>query len=891
MLHISIKGEGSFFWSMLLSVAALCVATLACVHGALVQTGVASWGARSGHSCVFTNSSMYVLGGKLQNGAISRDAWVSSAYPFNTGALVSATSLPGPRAFGAACYYSDRIVYVGGNNGTRTVGSVWSTTDGGASWQVHADPGWSPRERFGLLQSNRTGAFYLFGGLVLPAQVTFNDLWWSSDGGLTWTLHTANTGVPARYGFASASNGDSMYVMGGMDSDGNLFADVWTASYSSDYLAWYKVDVAGTPVHRMGAASFVSLLSSTIHVLGGVSGSSGVGVNSHVQSTSKWGGRMWCMPDSTNPLFEDSYGALSYYGTALYNGTTLIMSGGSNGTVTSDLAYAFTSADPIYCNPNQTQWMFVSSFATQYGARYGHTSNYIGDSLYVFGGQDPNGVYLDSALRYTKSLGWLPITHDGSVFTPRAYHCSVTHKATGCVYIWAGDDGTAPLFTMIKFCEDTQQFSLVSADTGLYGVDLAYTIEGSRIFTVTNSEAKYTDFPFTAWSSGTYLTTPLQVTAGALIYDKGNLVLATGFETPVVNTARIFTISEANFVSITGQWTAVSAPYGKRGRIAGVKLESVDTLRAVPAVVSTPVNASLFISCGESSTRLYQDSYLQTINGAWVTTNPYQSNQVNANGQTVWFMPSSVGFAVAPDSKSVTITGGILGSNIQTQFLGDALTYGANACLSDPCVCGACIPGTEYQCSCPPGFNGTRCEFAPNACDSNPCQNGGNCTSTCNVFSCGCVNGYTGPTCGSAPPPPPPTAPSSSTGGEASSTGGATGPVVSSSSSVSQTATHSSSASLVSSTGATPSSTAEQPSSTATHSSSSSSFTGGVETSSSSSGSSSPSSSTGNGGGTRNPPTELEASAQSTLTIGAALLSGGLSAAIVVSFVIVFINI
>ncbi|XP_046371944.1 uncharacterized protein LOC124145983 [Haliotis rufescens] len=37
--------------------------------------------------------------------------------------------------------------------------------------------------------------------------------------------------------------------------------------------------------------------------------------------------------------------------------------------------------------------------------------------------------------------------------------------------------------------------------------------------------------------------------------------------------------------------------------------------------------------------------------------------------------------------------------------------------------------------------------FQPNACKDEPCQNGGNCTSTLEGFSCSCPDGFSGPTC------------------------------------------------------------------------------------------------------------------------------------------------
>ena len=51
--------------------------------------------------------------------------------------------------------------------------------------------------------------------------------------------------------------------------------------------------------------------------------------------------------------------------------------------------------------------------------------------------------------------------------------------------------------------------------------------------------------------------------------------------------------------------------------------------------------------------------------------------------------------------------------------------------MCDDIVCangGVCQPvGSSFQCNCPVGWSGTRCELNVKECASNPCRNGGQC--------------------------------------------------------------------------------------------------------------------------------------------------------------------
>ena len=59
----------------------------------------------------------------------------------------------------------------------------------------------------------------------------------------------------------------------------------------------------------------------------------------------------------------------------------------------------------------------------------------------------------------------------------------------------------------------------------------------------------------------------------------------------------------------------------------------------------------------------------------------------------------------------------------------------------DPCLNGAtCIDDiNKFNCLCPRGFDGIRCEIDINYCANNPCLHGGTCTDFVNSYVCTCL--------------------------------------------------------------------------------------------------------------------------------------------------------
>ncbi|CAH3191540.1 unnamed protein product, partial [Porites evermanni] len=82
-------------------------------------------------------------------------------------------------------------------------------------------------------------------------------------------------------------------------------------------------------------------------------------------------------------------------------------------------------------------------------------------------------------------------------------------------------------------------------------------------------------------------------------------------------------------------------------------------------------------------------------------------------------------------------------------FSGNRCEIDINECESSPCLNnGTCIDRINaFNCSCPPGFAGNRCEIDVNECESSPCLNNGNCSDLINAFNCSCPPGFAGNRC------------------------------------------------------------------------------------------------------------------------------------------------
>ena len=141
---------------------------------------------------------------------------------------------------------------------------VWRSTDNGVTWTlVNASAGWSARQGHSSVVMP-DGSIVLMGGGDSIGNFK-NDTWRSTDYGATWTLVNASAGWTARVEFTSVAMPDgSIVLMGGYD--GSFNNDTWR---STDYGAtWTQVNVRTGWTARVAHRS-VAMPDGSIVLMGG----------------------------------------------------------------------------------------------------------------------------------------------------------------------------------------------------------------------------------------------------------------------------------------------------------------------------------------------------------------------------------------------------------------------------------------------------------------------------------------------------------------------------------------------------------------------------------------------------------------------------------------------
>uniref|UniRef100_A0A8D9E0W6 Protein crumbs n=1 Tax=Cacopsylla melanoneura TaxID=428564 RepID=A0A8D9E0W6_9HEMI len=160
-------------------------------------------------------------------------------------------------------------------------------------------------------------------------------------------------------------------------------------------------------------------------------------------------------------------------------------------------------------------------------------------------------------------------------------------------------------------------------------------------------------------------------------------------------------------------------------------------------LASSPVNLSntTAMDCGDGEDCFTVPPPNQTSTRGAATTNSLMSN--------------IGGCAARPCRNNGTCTTLQGGSNFsctcQPGYTGTLCEEDINECetgAKDVCNYGICVnTNGSYQCFCRPGFAGDHCDVDFDECLSYPCFNGATCQNKINGFTCVCAPGYTGKEC------------------------------------------------------------------------------------------------------------------------------------------------
>lgn len=207
------------------------------------QTSSAAFQARSGHHMFSSNGLMWIIGGWQDTSSYLDDAW-SSSDGIN---WTQRTANGHPQSFGGrwnhqSVAYNNKLWVIGGSSDAGRKNDVWSFNTTTNTWiEATASADFSARSKHQVVVFNDglgeklilIGGEESAGGSIT---VALNDIWTSTDG-TTWTRQAVSAEFPARHSHRIVEHNDELYLIGGVDSDGNKLKDVWK---SSDGINWRR---------------------------------------------------------------------------------------------------------------------------------------------------------------------------------------------------------------------------------------------------------------------------------------------------------------------------------------------------------------------------------------------------------------------------------------------------------------------------------------------------------------------------------------------------------------------------------------------------------------------------------------------------------------------------
>jgi hypothetical protein len=228
------------------------------------MTANAGWSPRYKPSSVAMPDGSIVLMGGL-TGTDKNDVWRSTDNGVTWTQLTSSAGWSVRDSHTSVVMPDGSIVLMGGGNGITLFNDVWRSTDNGATWtQMTASAGWSARW-FHSSVAMPDGSIVLMGGFSGSSHK--NDVWLSTDKGVTWTQQTASAGWPPRVSHSSVAMPDgSIVLMGGDDGSSNYKNDVWRSTDNG--VTWIQMTANAGWSPRVSHSS-VAMPDGSIVLMGG----------------------------------------------------------------------------------------------------------------------------------------------------------------------------------------------------------------------------------------------------------------------------------------------------------------------------------------------------------------------------------------------------------------------------------------------------------------------------------------------------------------------------------------------------------------------------------------------------------------------------------------------
>ena len=263
-------------------------------------------------------------------------------------------------------------------------------------------------------------------------QISSNEVWRSSDGGLTWDQVAGGTRFTDRANHGSVVLDGVLYVIAGAAGNSGTTGrdDVWRSTDRG--VSWSRATPAGASVPFPMDYQFASaVLGSTMYVLGGIQRPPFTRLDEVWQSTDR--GASWTQAtNATDPKFPArSAAAAVVLGSA--GAARLYVIGG---ITTSGAGNA--GLDDVWESGDGASWIQVNPSAAardKFPARSSHSAEVLGDTVYVIAGSQGGGSRRDVWKSADKGASWTRVVENAE-FPRRRNHSSAAQG--GALYVIGG---------------------------------------------------------------------------------------------------------------------------------------------------------------------------------------------------------------------------------------------------------------------------------------------------------------------------------------------------------------------------------------------------------------------------------------------------------------------
>jgi hypothetical protein len=297
------------------------------------------------------------------------DAVMGQNWPKVTQSVTS----PVPNGSNPGVVFNGSLWLVGTNGSGATRDDVWNSTDNGVTW-TNVTAGLSNGAAFGMRFEHQltvfNGELWVTGGY--NGSTYFSDAWHSSDG-VTWT-QASTGGYTGREMHAAVVNNGRLYVIGGENRLNGLLNDVWS---TADGVTWQE-ETANAFFSPRCAVSAVSY-NGRIFVIGGYTGGLSP-VSNQVLSSAD--GANWIQvngANSTAPLREG--------GTSLVFDNRIWYLGGRD--------YGLNQSNIVYYSIDGLNWAQAGTLPEVRSEAAGMVFN---DKMWLIGGSVPGQAWSPDVL-------------------------------------------------------------------------------------------------------------------------------------------------------------------------------------------------------------------------------------------------------------------------------------------------------------------------------------------------------------------------------------------------------------------------------------------------------------------------------------------------------------